>query len=65
MDHSSAAAFAAAAGRDDEALELGEMRRRLRLIESGMRRLSCTLPAAGFWSIVKGVLSTPTLVLRR
>jgi AraC-like DNA-binding protein len=50
MDHSSAAAFTAPAGRDDEALELREMRRRLRLIENGMRRLSGAL--AGGWLLV-------------
>ena len=50
MDYSSTAAFTACAGRDDDALELREMRRRLRLIENGMRRLSCTL--AGGWILV-------------
>lgn len=48
---SSAAAFTTLDDRDDEcALELGEMRRRLRLIESGMRRLSCSSP--GGWVLV-------------
>ena len=51
MDGSSAAAFTVLADRnDDDAQTLGEMRRRLRLIENGMRRLSCTL--AGGWILV-------------
>jgi len=50
MDHSSAAMSALADRDDDYALELGEMRRRLRLIENGMRRLSPTL--SGGWVLV-------------
>jgi len=51
MDGSSAAAYAAPVERDEEdARSLGEIRRRLRLIENGMRRLSCS-PSGG-WVLV-------------
>jgi AraC-like DNA-binding protein len=51
MDHSSAASFTAFDERDDEdAPTLAHMRRRLRLIENGMRRLSGTL--SGGWFLV-------------
>jgi AraC-like DNA-binding protein len=51
MDGSSAAALTAPAERDYETAQtLGEMRRRLRLIENGMRRLYCTL--SGGWVLV-------------
>jgi AraC-like DNA-binding protein len=50
MDHSSAAVTMLADRDDGYALELGEMRRRLRLIENGMRRLSGTL--SGGWVLV-------------
>jgi AraC-like DNA-binding protein len=51
MDHSSTAAFTALADRDDEYSQtLGAMRRRLRLIENGMRRLSGNLSSG--WLLV-------------
>jgi len=51
MDGSSAAAYAAPVEREEEdAQTLGEIRRRLRLIENGMRRLSCS-PSGG-WVLV-------------
>ena len=51
MDGSSAAAFTAPADGDDaDPQKLEEMRRRLRLIENGMRRLSCASSRA--WILV-------------